>query len=187
MRAWLEQIVEGVRKCANLMSAFTTVARKEKPNPSTIQFAEFLPQVVGIVTYDFCVAGIEIAATAGDDLPLIVLDLPQVEMALLHLLANAHEAAAGSENPRVTVAATPYGAGVEVAVWDSGPALPEDRAVRAFEPFFTTKEPPHLGLGLTIARDTALQHGGELVYDSERGFLLQLPQSLDPKVAPPQA
>lgn len=60
-----------------------------------------------------------------------------------------------------------YGAGVDITVRDHGPGLPEDVLEQVFEPFFRiensrSRESGGTGLGLTIARNIAEQHGGSL-------------------------
>lgn len=66
---------------------------------------------------------------------------------------------------------------VEIAVDDNGPGIPEGRREEAFRPFHRLDEGRNLqaggvGLGLTIARDIARSHGGDiLLHDSARGGL----------------
>jgi two-component system, OmpR family, osmolarity sensor histidine kinase EnvZ len=73
---------------------------------------------------------------------------------------------------------------VEIAVDDDGPGIPEKYREKVFEPFVRLDEQPAgenggTGLGLTIARDVVLSHGGELRLDqSRRGglrVLLRMP------------
>ncbi len=66
---------------------------------------------------------------------------------------------------------------VEIAVDDDGPGIAEERREEAFRPFHRLDEGRNLqvggvGLGLTIARDIARSHGGDiLLQDSARGGL----------------
>jgi len=59
---------------------------------------------------------------------------------------------------------------VEIAVEDDGPGIPEDRREEAFRPFHRLDQGRNLqsggsGLGLSIARDIARAHGGDIVLD----------------------
>jgi two-component system, OmpR family, osmolarity sensor histidine kinase EnvZ len=69
---------------------------------------------------------------------------------------------------------------VEIAIEDDGPGIPEAYREKVFEPFVRLDEqrPPEdggTGLGLTIARDVVLAHGGDLRLDeSRRGGLRAL-------------
>lgn len=63
---------------------------------------------------------------------------------------------------------------IEIAVDDDGPGIPEAYREKVFEPFVRLDEQPDggTGLGLTIARDVVLSHGGDLRLDrSRRGGL----------------
>ena len=58
----------------------------------------------------------------------------------------------------------------EIAVEDDGPGIPESRREEAFRPFHRLDEGRNLqtggsGLGLSIARDIARAHGGDIVLD----------------------
>src|SRR4051794_1113716 len=62
---------------------------------------------------------------------------------------------------------------VEIAIDDDGPGIPEALREKVFEPFVRLDEQPMgdtggTGLGLTIARDVVLSHGGELRLDQSR-------------------
>jgi two-component system, NtrC family, nitrogen regulation sensor histidine kinase NtrY len=60
-------------------------------------------------------------------------------------------------------------------VADNGPGLPTDDPEGVFVPFFTTKDGGS-GIGLTLARQIALGHGGRLEYRaaSPGGAVFQL-------------
>ncbi len=59
--------------------------------------------------------------------------------------------------------------GIEICVDDDGPGLPEKERHRVFRPFYRLDQARHgsgnVGLGLTIARDAVLAHGGEIALD----------------------
>lgn len=82
--------------------------------------------------------------------------------ALVNLIDNAVKYGDAAQ-----VGITLYGAGVEITVRDRGPGLPEAVLEQVFEPFFRmensrSRESGGTGLGLTIARNIAEQHGGTL-------------------------
>ena len=71
---------------------------------------------------------------------------------------------------------------LRIVVEDQAGGIAEDIRARIFDPFFTTKgRDKGTGLGLSVSHGIALEHGGELRVESERGvgsrFLLELPAS----------
>jgi signal transduction histidine kinase len=67
---------------------------------------------------------------------------------------------------------------IRVDVWDTGPGIAPGIADRLFEPFVTTK-PTGTGIGLSVVRRVARDHGGTLtVANRSTGgtcFTLMLP------------
>ncbi len=102
---------------------------------------------------------------------------PLIQQILINLIDNA-ACAAGAQG-RVIFEARREQDQIYVEVSDTGPGVPRDLAERIFEPFFTTKAPGEgTGLGLSVSRRIALDHGGELrvVYVGDRSvFRLALP------------
>ena len=83
---------------------------------------------------------------------------------LINLLRNAGEAAAGhSPTPAVSLSFDfVAGARVQIEVADNGPGVPASLQQDVFLPFFTTKA-KGTGVGLSLARQVVLAHGGSIV------------------------
>jgi two-component system osmolarity sensor histidine kinase EnvZ len=112
-------------------------------------------------------------------------------LALKRAVANlANNAADYGKKVRVTVLSEPGEA--VIAVEDDGPGIPANMYEDAFRPFSRldaarNQNVSGVGLGLTIARDTARAHGGDVTLGvSELGGLkavVRLPFDVDPKKA----
>jgi len=81
---------------------------------------------------------------------------------LANLIANARH-----YGRHVWVSSVPVADGVDILVDDDGPGIPEAERERVFQPFIrldTSRNPSTggVGLGLTIARDVARSHGGDV-------------------------
>ena len=108
----------------------------------------------------------QVAARADADLIAIVRP-NALKRAVSNLVINA---AVHGEHVGDRRARDPRG-GVEIAVDDDGPGIPDDRFEEALTPFSRLDEARNqnakgVGLGLAIARDVARGHGGELTLGS---------------------
>jgi nitrogen fixation/metabolism regulation signal transduction histidine kinase len=107
-------------------------------------------------------------------------DSDLLEQALINLLKNALEAVRGREGAAVRLGVAVAEGHVTLTVEDNGPGLPAGDPERAFVPFFSTK-PGGSGVGLTLARQIAVAHGGRLEHAERPGggavFRLWIPQA----------
>ncbi len=102
-------------------------------------------------------------------------DGAQIEQVLLNLLLNAIEAAPQDSKVDVKLSRNSSAARIEIA--DQGPGVEQETREKIFEPYFTTKETGN-GLGLSVSRELARRHGGDLAFESRPGrtvFTLTLP------------
>lgn len=90
----------------------------------------------------------------------ITIDEHRIGRVLANLVANALQAM--GEGGTVTVAARAEGESVLVEVRDTGPGIAAEIRDRLFQPFATSRKGSGLGLGLALARQAILDHGGEI-------------------------
>lgn len=98
---------------------------------------------------------------AAPGLPPVMIDGVRIQQVLNNLLSNAlrHTPAGGSIE--TSVSATDQAA-IFVQVHDTGSGMTQDEVERAFERFQKGPGSQGSGLGLTIARNLVLAHGGEI-------------------------
>jgi signal transduction histidine kinase len=89
------------------------------------------------------------------------IDARNLESAIYNLLLNACQAATRSTHvPEVEVHLTEVDEWIYVTILDNGPGIPVSIRRTLFDPFVTAGKPNGTGLGLTLARRIAEEHGG---------------------------
>jgi signal transduction histidine kinase len=119
---------------------------------------------------------VEIVAEVAPDLPPVMADSVRLTQLLLNLMINGIQAVAGPG--QVKVGAAQAGGNWTLRVQDTGPGIPPEKLGDIFDPYFTTKAEGS-GLGLWIAQQIAVAHGGDLRAGNAPGggavFTLTLP------------
>jgi signal transduction histidine kinase len=94
------------------------------------------------------------------------IDARNLESAIYNLLLNACQAASCSTRaPEVRVEVTEDKDQIFVTVLDNGPGVPASVRRTLFDPFVTAGKPDGTGLGLTLARRVAEEHGGSVCFE----------------------
>ena len=156
-----------------------------------VELSQWLPSVLLPWRAAALEQGLNWQIAVPERLPTLQIDPARLAQAIDNLLGNAIKyTPAGGQ---VAVTAGIRGERVWIGVADNGPGIAAEEQQRVFEPFYRSERqqrfPQGLGLGLTIARDLVVAHGGELTLESQPGegscFTLYLPtQSVPPTTQP---
>jgi signal transduction histidine kinase len=174
-RRMLGEVLNGVRRASELLSTFTGIARKEKKTECLVDARNMLEHVVAIQAYAARAGRIEVIMECPSSLPAFMGDLPKLELALNYVMVNSMDAMAQAGQGSIRLRAACADGWISLAVKDSAPPIPEALRAPMFDPYVTTFDGPHIGLGLTLAREIAELHGGTLTYSPEDGFEMRLP------------
>jgi len=114
-------------------------------------------------------ARIQLAAELGEPVLPVLADAERISLVLDNLIGNAvrHSAPGGA----VIVRARPQHDSVRFEVEDHGHGIPPEYRQRIFEKFFRVPgtKGEGIGLGLYLAREIVLAHGGDMGVESETG------------------
>ncbi len=103
----------------------------------------------------------------ASDLPPVMVDILQIEQALLNLVRNSIEAIGDAKQSHGSISIEASATDrdfVEVTVSDTGPGFPPDLLDNPFLPFSSTKA-QGLGFGLPLCKSIVEAHGGRLWLD----------------------
>ena len=193
----IEQIVvdsdRTTKRIGRVISSLRSIARNSNAHFETVNMQRLLEETSQTVTRERPKLSAHVRFDVGD-LPVSVSgDDVLIQQTLLNLLYNAFDAVLKVDAPRILVRLQTPGAvesaasdpqapdgWVVVSVSDNGSGVSPTLLESLFEPFSTSRQHSDgLGLGLTIARQIAEDHGGELLYqaqDEGSCFILKLPQ-----------
>ena len=169
-------VQEQIAKVTSIVRTMLDHARRPSPKEPT-DIAALAHRACEVARPKLSAMGVRLDA-AIEDVPPVMADPVQLELALLNLVNNALDAM--PSGGVLAVAVAPSAEGVRVEVRDTGTGIPPDLLPRIFDPWVTTKEAGRgSGLGLSIAREVLAAHGGTIAVKSEVGvgstFTLTLP------------
>jgi signal transduction histidine kinase len=153
-----------------------SLGRSERREPALCNVRSLIDEVGSLLQPTCEHGGVTLdvdSATAGE--PSVQVDVEGLRAAILNLALNAIEAA--GRQGEVVLRAARDGRFATIDVRDSGAGPPAEIAEALFDPFVTSK-PEGVGLGLVLARQVALEHGGTLAWFREGNrtvFRLTLP------------
>jgi len=178
LEAICRRVSEQARRAGDVVSRLRNLSRKGDPTRGKQDLEALLHSVLLLFEHDLKQSTISLQTECEPDLPTVMVDEIQVQQVLVNLIKNSIDSLRSAElgQPAIMVRIGRLDDNrLELVVSDNGPGVPEPLTARLFEPFFTTK--PHgVGLGLSICKNIAVAHGGDLRYEpaSQGGACFQL-------------
>lgn len=168
----MRRIAEQADRAGKVIKGVHDFVRRRERDRESVLPAQLIEAVMPLVQLQARKLRIQVHTGIAPDLPPLVCDRTMVEQVLLNLARNAMQAMEHTplaerelriEVDRVKEAAAfgPLRQWVEFRVTDRGPGIAPEVADQLFTPFFTTKT-EGMGLGLSLCRTVAEQHGGHL-------------------------
>ena len=169
LRQALQRIAEQADRAGRVIKSVHAFVRRREQQHESIGAEDLFEAVLPLVRLQARKSGtrIEVRLPAGPArLPSVRCDRTMVEQVLLNLSRNGIQAMDAGTDPEqrlLVLAADPAedGRRIVFTVADQGPGIPAEVAARLFTPFFTTRA-EGMGLGLSLCRTVAEQHGGAL-------------------------
>ncbi len=159
--ARLEIIHGELHRLESIVERFLRLAGPSALDLEPAEISKIIMHVCELLRAEASTRQIEITAQIENHLPSVNVDSVRLTQALMNLVINAVQAVEKNGRVQVSAAKSAAGDALVLRVQDNGPGIPENKLEEIFDPYFTTK-PEGVGLGLWIARQIAVAHGGTL-------------------------
>jgi signal transduction histidine kinase len=170
----IRYIKNGVKRLGYLLKELQSLAKAQKLSLRPLQIASVIEELLAIEAPRYAANGVRVEVNLMPDLPLVRLDAAKFRQVLLNLCRNALDAM--PHGGRLTLHGYHVDSNVHLDVIDTGEGILPGMDVFAL---FATTKPTGMGVGLSVARDIVLRHGGTISYSSRPGsgtsFRLILP------------
>ncbi len=175
-----------VERAAAVVRRLRALVRLDRSNRIACRVDRIVRETIDLCQPDLDRAGVKIQQSIVPGLPLVMVDMLQIEQALLNLMRNSIDAIGGAVQRTIAIEAAIKDADfVVVSVRDSGPGFPPDRAANPFLPLSSTKK-EGLGIGLPLCRSLIEAHGGRIWLDAETpGATIHFTLPVAPVRSPP--
>jgi PAS domain S-box-containing protein len=162
-RPHLELALDEVIRLEGMLSELLDFARPLFLKKSSCQINNILTANMKLLAVKFEQKDVSIVSSFDPDIPEFQADGEKLSRASINLLLNALEVSEEGGTIWVTsrYVSDTQPPGVEVAIEDEGPGIPQEQASDIFKPFFTTKT-KGTGLGLTNVKHTIEAHEGRV-------------------------
>jgi C4-dicarboxylate-specific signal transduction histidine kinase len=155
-----------VERAAAVVRRLRALVRLDRSNRAVCRVDRIIRETIDLCRSDLDRLGIKVRQSVAPDLPPVMVDVLQIEQALLNLVHNSIDAIGDKGQGTISIEAVVVEADfVEVCVRDSGPGFPPDRATNPFLPLSSTKQ-EGLGIGLSLCRSLIEAHGGRIWLDA---------------------
>jgi NtrC-family two-component system sensor histidine kinase KinB len=134
--------------------------------------ADLVAEAVGRCESRASDAGVRLKGSVGFGLPPVLADRERVSHVFDNLVGNALAHTERGGSVEVSAESDAGGAAVRFSVRDTGEGIPERDLPRVFDRFFRvsgSRAARGAGLGLAIAREAVLAHGGRIDVTSQEG------------------
>ena len=164
VRQRAETIYEAGLRAESIVRRLLNFSQQQQAGQRMLELNDLVRQTLELVRYQFEAHHLQLVDELEEGLPQVKGHPGQLQQVLLNLMHNSREAILSARDKgRIEVRTRAREGRVVLEVEDDGPGIAEEIRERVFEPFFTTHGVGQgTGLGLSVCRGIAAEHGGLL-------------------------
>ncbi|MDP9268694.1 MAG: ATP-binding protein [Acidobacteriota bacterium] len=178
----LEKITAQTFRASEIVNNLLNFSRTSGAAFSDVDLNKVIADTLALLDHQMKTSKVKVMQELAADLPLIHGNSGKLQQVFLNLFLNAKDAM--PQGGTLTVVSA-NGAGVSIAIRDTGSGIEPENLRRIYEPFFTTKnaggtgERRGTGLGLAVSYGIIQEHAGKIHVESVPGqgttFHLEFP------------
>lgn len=163
-----ELIRKEVNRCKRITDKLLLLARPEPSEMRQVDLRASVEETVSLVALEADRRGVALELSWDEDVPAVRADEGQLRQVVLNLLMNSIQATGRGGSVKVRGYKTD--GRVALSVSDTGTGISPAEVKHIFEPFYTKKPLGQgTGLGLFISKNIVMDHGGEIIVESQPG------------------
>jgi len=158
---FLDKIVHNTQRASQIIERIRSFIRPSTSRSEPVDLNIIVREVAELVADDAHRSKVRFVFSANTGQMLVTGDSIQLSQIVLNAFRNAIEALKQARQREIQVSCRYSNERIILSIRDTGPGLTPEALDQAGTPFFTTKS-TGLGMGISISRSIALQHGGTL-------------------------
>lgn len=161
--ALIEMQSEGIKK---FLDSYYKLTHLPVPHKEAVPVGDFLRRIQSLVRLEESDRGLgSICRFISPADMTIYIDADLMTQAVINLIRNSLDAVSSSVDGKIMVTVSVTAGQPYISISDNGPGIPAKVMKNLFQPFITSKEGGS-GIGLSLSRQIARLHGGDLKINS---------------------
>ena len=164
----LQNVVKAAQRAEHVVKDLLVYVEKQQPEFLLANLKSVVLEAISLLSMELASGYVEVSHQL-DEIPPLMCDPVQISQVCFNLIQNAKEAM--PEGGALEITLRKRGGWAVITISDTGVGVPPEYRSRVFDPFVScgksrSGRSPCAGLGLFVAREIVLSHGGDISLES---------------------